>query len=145
MTVAMLLQNTLLSAKRFHAKAIAPVTPLLLNLSSPVPSDIDIAMAQTPKLISILADEIGLEKTEVELYGRYKAKVSLDVLTRLNQTSNGKYIVVTGITPTPLGEGKSTTTIGLVQSLASTLSKKAFACVRQPSQGPTFGIKGIFI
>lgn len=55
---------------------------------------------------------------------------------------NGKYVVVTGITPTPLGEGKSTTTIGLTQALGSQLNRNVFACVRQPSQGPTFGIKG---
>lgn len=63
-------------------------------------------------------------------------------LLRLRFHSDGKYIVVAGITPTPLGEGKSTTTIGLAQALGAHLGKSAYACVRQPSQGPTFGIKG---
>ena len=108
----------------------------------------------------------------MDLYGKKKAKVSLSVLDRLQGRKNGKYVVVAGITPTPLGEdcviwlydleiffkevtmlwylkiflgeGKSTTTIGLVQGLGSQLKKNVFACVRQPSQGPTFGIKGIF-
>ncbi|KAK6008895.1 formate--tetrahydrofolate ligase, partial [Ostertagia ostertagi] len=75
-------------------------------------------------------------------YGRKKAKVSLDVLRRLKHVKDGKYVVVAGITPTPLGEGKSTTTMGIVQALTAHLHKNSFACVRQPSQGPTFGIKG---
>ena len=78
----------------------------------------------------------------MDLYGKKKDKVSLGVLDRLKSRKNGKYVVVTGITPTPLGEGKSTTTIGLVQALGSQIKKNVFACVRQPSQGPTFGIKG---
>ena len=76
------------------------------------------------------------------MYGRYKAKVKLEILDSLKHRKDGKYIVVAGITPTPLGEGKSTTTIGLAQALGAHLGKSAFACVRQPSQGPTFGIKG---
>jgi len=68
--------------------------------------------------------------------------VSLAVLDRLKGVANGKYIVVTGINPTPLGEGKSTTTIGLSQALGAHVRRNVFACVRQPSQGPTFGIKG---
>ncbi len=74
--------------------------------------------------------------------GKYKAKVELGVLERLKHRKNGKYVVISGITPTPLGEGKSTTTIGLSQAIAAHLGRPAFACVRQPSQGPTFGIKG---
>jgi methylenetetrahydrofolate dehydrogenase (NADP+)/methenyltetrahydrofolate cyclohydrolase/formyltetrahydrofolate synthetase len=105
-------------------------------------SDIDIAKAQVPKNIGELANEIGLHPDEVDLYGKKKAKVSLKVLNRLQDQPNGKYVVVTGITPTPLGEGKSTTTIGLCQALGAHLEKNVFACVRQPSQGPTFGIKG---
>ena len=89
-----------------------------------------------------MASEIGLLPAELDVYGKKKAKVSLDVLERLEDRKNGKYVVVTGITPTPLGEGKSTTTIGLTQALGSQLKKNVFACVRQPSQGPTFGIKG---
>jgi methylenetetrahydrofolate dehydrogenase (NADP+)/methenyltetrahydrofolate cyclohydrolase/formyltetrahydrofolate synthetase len=85
---------------------------------------------------------MGLIPEEVESYGRNKAKVELSVLDRLQTRQDGKYIVVAGITPTPLGEGKSTTTIGLAQALGAHLSKTAIACVRQPSQGPTFGVKG---
>ncbi|KAL1923344.1 uncharacterized protein VTP21DRAFT_8324 [Calcarisporiella thermophila] len=143
MTVAMLMDNTLEAARRFFEESCKRhVSPLPLRLQEPVPSDIEIAMAQKPKLIRDLCDELGLSDNEIELYGHYKAKVSLDVLERLMHRKDGKYIVVAGITPTPLGEGKSTTTIGLVQALGAHLDKIAFACVRQPSQGPTFGIKG---
>jgi methylenetetrahydrofolate dehydrogenase (NADP+)/methenyltetrahydrofolate cyclohydrolase/formyltetrahydrofolate synthetase len=99
-------------------------------------------MAQTPKHVTHLAQEMGLLPDELESYGKYKAKVELSVLDRLAHRKDGKYIVITGITPTPLGEGKSTTTIGLAQALGAHLGRPAFACVRQPSQGPTFGIKG---
>ncbi|VDI61779.1 methylenetetrahydrofolate dehydrogenase (NADP+) / methenyltetrahydrofolate cyclohydrolase / [Mytilus galloprovincialis] len=145
MTVAMLLQNTVEQARKMAAKSVAGKWNLELNplkLVTPVPSDLVIAQSQTPKNIEILADEISLLKDEVDYYGKKKAKVSLKVLDRLQNHKNGKYVVVTGITPTPLGEGKSTTTIGLAQALGSQSKKNVFACVRQPSQGPTFGIKG---
>ncbi|KAJ3388642.1 tetrahydrofolate synthase [Lobulomyces angularis] len=142
MTVAMLLSNTVESAKRFLIGFERKTQYLKLNLLNPVPSDIDIAMAQQPKLIKDVAEELGLFNSEYELYGHYKAKINLSVLDRLKNNENGNYIVVTGITPTPLGEGKSTTTIGLCQALGAHLNKRVFACVRQPSQGPTFGIKG---
>ncbi|WKY11894.1 hypothetical protein Q1695_003456 [Nippostrongylus brasiliensis] len=112
------------------------------KLQDPVPSDIAISRSQPPKNVEQLAQEIGILPDELDPYGRKKAKVSLDVLKRLNHVKDGKYVVVAGITPTPLGEGKSTTVIGLVQALCAHLHKNAFACVRQPSQGPTFGIKG---
>ncbi|KAF8636469.1 hypothetical protein AX17_003285 [Amanita inopinata Kibby_2008] len=143
MTVAMLMVNTLQSAERILNKSRElRVKPLKLNILEKVPSDIEIAMAQTPKPILELAREIGLLPDEVENYGKYKAKVQLSVLKRLSHRKDGKYIVISGITPTPLGEGKSTTTIGLAQALGAELGRPAFACVRQPSQGPTFGIKG---
>ncbi|CAC5366007.1 MTHFD [Mytilus coruscus] len=145
MTVAMLLQNTVEQARKMAAKCVAGKWNLELNplkLVTPVPSDLVIAQSQTPKNIEILADEISLLKEEVDYYGKKKAKVSLKVLDRLQNHKNGKYVVVTGITPTPLGEGKSTTTIGLAQALGAQSKKNVFACVRQPSQGPTFGIKG---
>lgn len=146
MTVAMLLQNTLEQAKKALALAAETsswnLTPLQLQLKVPVPSDLEIAQAQTPKFISTLAREINLLPEEVDLYGKLKAKVSLKVLDRLASQPDGKYVVVTGITPTPLGEGKSTTTIGLTQAIGAHLKRNVFACVRQPSQGPTFGIKG---
>ncbi len=81
-------------------------------------------------------------RTSWRLYGKNKAKVHLSVRDRLKNTPNGKYIVVTAITPTPLGEGKTTTTVGLSQAIGAHLGKKVFTCIRQPSQGPTFGIKG---
>ncbi|KAK6759377.1 hypothetical protein RB195_021143 [Necator americanus] len=115
---------------------------LPLKLVEPVPSDIVISRNQTPKNIEQLANEIGILPEELDPYGRKKAKISLDVLKRLQHVKDGKYVVVSAITPTPLGEGKSTTTMGLVQALGAHLHKNVFACVRQPSQGPTFGIKG---
>ncbi|EUC62332.1 C-1-tetrahydrofolate synthase [Rhizoctonia solani AG-3 Rhs1AP] len=142
-TVALLMVNTLRSAEAIWAKERERrVTPLPLDIKQAVPSDIEIAMAQTPKDVAVLAKEIGIRETELESYGRYKAKVELSILDRLAHRKNGKYVVVSGITPTPLGEGKSTTTVGLVQALGAHLGRPAFACVRQPSQGPTFGIKG---
>ncbi len=85
---------------------------------------------------------MGLEESELELYGDYKAKIKLEVLDRLADAPDGKYIDVTAITPTPLGEGKTTTTVGLSQALGAHLGKRVVTCIRQPSQGPTFGIKG---
>lgn len=118
---------------------------LVKSIISPlkkVPSDIIISQSQTARYIEKLASEIGILENELNLYGKYKAKVSTDILKRLNNKINGKYVLITGITPTPLGEGKSTTVLGLTQALTATLSYNSFACIRQPSQGPTFGIKG---
>jgi len=117
-------------------------SPTLLKLRTPVPSDIDIAQEATLKPILQIAEEVGLQPDELELFGPYKAKVKLEVLERLKNVPDGKYIDVTAITPTPLGEGKSTTMVGLSQALGSHLGKRVFTCIRQPSQGPTFGIKG---
>ncbi len=117
-------------------------TPTPLKLRTPVPSDIDIAQEATLKPITQIAEEVGLLPEELELYGNYKAKVHLSVRDRLADRPNGKYIDVTAITPTPLGEGKTTTTVGLSQALGAHLGQKVITCIRQPSQGPTFGIKG---
>ncbi len=114
----------------------------LQNLLARVPSDIEIAQAATPIPIERIAAEVGILPDELELYGKSKAKVNLSIRDRLKNVANGKYIVVTAITPTPLGEGKTTTTVGLSQALGAHLGRKVFTCVRQPSQGPTFGIKG---
>ena len=119
-----------------------PFTPSKLNLRFPVPSDIEIAQEAKLKPISVIAEEVGLLPEELEYHGEYKAKVRLSVLERLKDLPDGKYIDVTAITPTPLGEGKSTTMMGLSQALGAFLGKKVFTCIRQPSQGPTFGIKG---
>jgi formyltetrahydrofolate synthetase len=114
----------------------------LTNLLTPVPSDINIAQAATPLPIDRISADAGIHPDELELYGKTKAKVHLSIRERLKDVPNGKYIVVTAITPTPLGEGKTTTTVGLSQALGAHLGKKVFTCIRQPSQGPTFGIKG---
>ncbi|MBN1922324.1 MAG: formate--tetrahydrofolate ligase [Anaerolineae bacterium] len=107
----------------------------------PVPSDLEIAQAAVLKPIVEIARSVGLEEDDLELYGKLKAKVHLDVRERLADRPNAKYIDVTAITPTPLGEGKTTTTIGLTQALG-VLGHKSIAAIRQPSMGPTFGIKG---
>lgn len=113
-----------------------------LKLRRPVPSDIEIAQEAKIKPILQVAKELGIRENELELYGPYKAKVKLEILERLKNKPNGKYIDVTAITPTPLGEGKTTTTVGLSQALGAHLGKKVITAIRQPSQGPTFGIKG---
>ncbi len=117
-------------------------TPTPLKRRFPVPPDIEIAQEATLKPITQVAEEAGILPDELERYGPYKAKVRLSVLERLADVPNGKYIDVTAITPTPLGEGKTTTTVGLSQALGAHLGQKVFTCIRQPSQGPTFGIKG---
>lgn len=113
-----------------------------LMLKRPVPSDLEIAQAATPLPITGIADDLGLRRDEIEPYGHTKAKVHLSVCDRLAQGPQGKYVVVTAITPTPLGEGKTTVTVGLAQALGAHLGRRAFTCIRQPSMGPTFGIKG---
>ncbi len=107
----------------------------------PVPSDLDIAQAAEIDPILGVAEKVGLTPNDIDLHGQYKAKVHLDVREKLADRPMGKYIDVTAITPTPLGEGKTTTLVGLAQGLGR-IGKNVFACIRQPSQGPTFGIKG---
>lgn len=121
---------------------VRPFKATKLKRVTPVPSDIEIAQASELKHITTIAEELGLLPEELEQYGPYKAKVKLEVLERLKGIPNGKYIDVTAITPTPLGEGKTTTTVGLSQALGAQLNKRVITCIRQPSQGPTFGIKG---
>lgn len=143
MTVAMLLQNVIdATTMYFDRQKQRHIVPLPLKLQTPVPSDIEVSRAQAPKQITTIAEEVGIAPHELEPYGAYKAKVDLSLLKRLEHRKNGRYVVVTGITPTPLGEGKSTTTMGLAQALGAHLGRLTFANVRQPSQGPTFGIKG---
>ncbi len=109
---------------------------------NPVPHDIDIAQAANVKPISEIAGRYGLDERFLEHYGSEKAKVRLEFLTDpASPNKRAKYIDVTAITPTPLGEGKTTTTVGLAQGLGF-IGKKAIANIRQPSMGPTFGIKG---
>ncbi|MBU1085926.1 MAG: formate--tetrahydrofolate ligase [Candidatus Omnitrophica bacterium] len=103
----------------------------------------DLEIAQSIRLIPIneIAAKIGIKSNELHPYGNYKAKICLSILDRLQAVSNGKYIDVTAITPTPLGEGKTLTTIGLSLGL-NKINKKAISCIREPSLGPVFGIKG---
>src|SRR5437879_4919680 len=115
-----------------RGRSVAPVFP----------SDLEIARSVTPRPILEIAHELGLRDEEIELYGPYKAKVKLAAISRLEATNpRGKYVVVTAITPTPLGEGKTTTTVGLAQGL-NRIGKRAAVAIRQPSLGPVFGIKG---
>ena len=104
-------------------------------------SDIEIAQSSKLKLIKEIGKLIGIEEKDLELYGNYKAKVSLGRLGELEKKKDGKLILVTAMTPTPAGEGKTTTTVGLGQALWS-LGKKSMICLREPSLGPCFGIKG---
>uniref|UniRef100_A0A8C3RCG3 formate--tetrahydrofolate ligase n=1 Tax=Cyanoderma ruficeps TaxID=181631 RepID=A0A8C3RCG3_9PASS len=145
LAVAMRMQNMVKNMERWiqsqqHRKW--DLHCLKLQPLSPVPSDIEISRAQSPKAVDVLAKEIGLLTDEIEIYGQTKAKVRLSLLERLKDQPDGKYVLVAGITPTPLGEGKSTVTVGLVQALTAHLNINSFACLRQPSQGPTFGVKG---
>ncbi|HRW10557.1 MAG TPA: formate--tetrahydrofolate ligase [Caldilineaceae bacterium] len=110
-------------------------------MTNPVPSDIEIAQAATLEPIEAIAEKMGLTRADIELYGDTMAKVKLEAIEKLKDRPNAKYVVVTAITPTPLGEGKSTTTVGLGQGLHH-IGKRATIAIRQPSQGPTFGIKG---
>ncbi|XP_076645117.1 pug C-1-tetrahydrofolate synthase, cytoplasmic isoform X1 [Halictus rubicundus] len=145
MTVAMLMKNTVLSAQRSADRLLNTkwnLNVLSISPQMPVPSDITISRSQEPKSITILAEEIGLSPNEISPYGSKKAKIGLNVLKRLKDQPNGKFVVVAGITPTPFGEGKSTTSLGLVQALTAHKGKNSFVTLRQPSQGPTFGVKG---
>jgi len=118
------------------------ITPTKLERKTPVPADIVIAQEATLKPITQVAEELGLLPEEYDQYGKYIAKVNPAVLDRLADVPDGKYVDVTAITPTPLGEGKTTTTVGLSQALGAHLGKRVITAIRQPSQGPTFGIKG---
>ena len=104
-------------------------------------SDLEIAQAHKTRPISEIAAGLGIEPDELELYGNYKAKINLSVLDRLGDRPQGRYIDVTAINPTPLGEGKTVTTVGLGQALKH-IGKNVITCIRQPSLGPVFGIKG---
>ncbi|ELS3151314.1 formate--tetrahydrofolate ligase [Vibrio parahaemolyticus] len=104
-------------------------------------SDIEICRNTPLSSIDVIAEKAGLLPEEFDTHGKYKAKVHPKCLARLNDNQNGKLVLVTAITPTPLGEGKTVTTIGLAQGLAK-LQQSVMACIRQPSMGPVFGIKG---
>ena len=104
-------------------------------------SDLDIARAAAVRPVADLAAEWGILRDELEPHGWFKGKVSLSILKRLADRPRGRYVVVTAVTPTPLGEGKTVTTVGLAQAL-NRIGRRAIVCLRQPSMGPVFGIKG---
>ena len=106
-----------------------------------MPTDLEIAQSAKMKPILDVAGQLGIREDELDLYGKTKAKIHLSVLERLKDEPDGKYIDVTAITPTPLGEGKTVTTIGLSMALNRN-GKRCLCAIRQPSMGPTFGIKG---
>jgi formate--tetrahydrofolate ligase len=110
-------------------------------LATAVPSDIEIARAASLLPIEQIAGKLGIEDADLEHYGKTKAKISMDLYNRLRDQPLGKLVLVTAITPTPAGEGKTTTTIGLTDAL-NQLGRRAALCVREPSLGPCFGIKG---
>ena len=114
--------------------AIAPLSPMMK-------SDLEIAQEAILLPVVEIARRLGLSEDDLDLYGKFKAKLHLNVLDRLAHRPDGKYVTVTAITPTPLGEGKTTTAIGLGMAL-NRLGRKTINTLRQPSMGPTFGIKG---
>ena len=104
-------------------------------------TDVEIAQSAQMEPITKIAQKVGLEEDDLELYGKYKAKISLEAINRLKNNENGKLVLVTAINPTPAGEGKTTTMIGLSQAL-NKMGKKSVVAMREPSLGPCFGIKG---
>lgn len=103
----------------------------------------DIEIAQQAKMLPIteVAAKLGIGEEDIEMYGRYKAKLSMDLIRRMEDKQAGKLVLVTAITPTPAGEGKSTTTVGLAQGLAK-IDKSVIVALREPSLGPCMGVKG---
>src|SRR5438094_5979129 len=105
-------------------------------------SDIEIAQAAKKRpILGVARDRLGIAAENLDPYGHYKAKVSMDFIKSLKDRPNGKLILVSAITPTPAGEGKTTTTVGLTDAL-NHIGKKAMLCLREPSLGPCFGVKG---
>ncbi len=111
------------------------------NTIMEIKSDIQIAQEATPEKISVIAERAGIDEKYVEYYGNYKAKVDYNILEEKKDTPDGKLILVTAITPTPAGEGKTTTTVGLADGMKK-IDKKTFVALREPSLGPVFGVKG---
>src|ERR1700712_3418800 len=105
-------------------------------------SDIEISQtAKKRRILDVAKDKLGVAAENLDPYGHYKAKVSMDYVKSLKDKPNGKLILVTAISPTPAGEGKTTTTVGLTDAL-NHIGKKAILCLREPSLGPSFGMKG---
>lgn len=133
---------------RSGASAAAQHTfkPNPLRCLTPVPNDLEIALAQKPLPIMEVASNYGIHPDRVMSYGPYMAKILPDKKARYSlDQALGRYVVVTGTTPTKHGEGKTTTTMGLAQAMGSHIKVPTIAVIRQPSQGPTFGLKGKFV
>ena len=111
------------------------------DAARPLPPDIEIARAAPIRPIDDIAERLGIPDDDLEHFGKYKAKISLDLFHRLDNKPTGKLVLVTAITPTPAGEGKTTTSIGLCDGL-NRIGKRASVCLREPSLGPCFGMKG---
>jgi formate--tetrahydrofolate ligase len=123
-------------------QATAAKTPITASQHLNPRSDIEIAQAAKMRpIMDIAREKLGIAPEHLEPYGHYKAKVSMDFIKSLQDRPNGKLILVSAITPTPAGEGKTTTTVGLTDAL-NHLGKKAMLCIREPSLGPCFGVKG---
>src|SRR6204780_4284994 len=112
------------------------------SATTPFPSNIEIAQrAKMLPIVSLARERLGIPEERLEPYGRFKAKVSLDYVAQLQGRPNGKLVLVTAISPTPAGEGKTTTTVGLTDAL-NLIGKRAMLCLREPALGPVFGVKG---
>src|SRR5258708_18163241 len=123
-------------------QATAAKQPITASQHLNPKSDIEISQSATKRLIiDVARDKLGIGPEHLEPYGHYKAKVSMDFIKSLKSRPNGKLILVSAITPTPAGEGKTTTTARLTHSL-NHIGKKAMLCLREPSAGPCFGVKG---
>ncbi len=123
-------------------QAAAAKAPITASQHTNPRSDIEIAQsAKMRPIVDIAREKLGIGSDNLEPYGHYKAKVSMDFVKSLKDRPNGKLILVSAITPTPAGEGKTTTTVGLTDAL-NHLGKKAMLCIREPSLGPCFGVKG---
>src|SRR6202050_3680737 len=124
------------------SSATAAKAPAVASQHKAPKSDIEISQASKKRpILDIAREKLGIGPENLEPYGHYKAKVSLDCIKRLQDRPNGKLILVSAITPTPAGEGKTTTTVGLTDAL-NHIGKKAMLCIREPSLGPCFGMKG---
>src|ERR1700730_11343566 len=122
--------------------AAAAKAPTLAAPHQKPKSDIEISQAaKKRRFVDVARERLGIAPENLEPYGHYKAKVSMDFVKSIQDRPNGKLILVSAITPTPAGEGKTTTTVGLTDAL-NHIGKKAMLCLREPSLGPSFGLKG---
>src|SRR5205823_14124277 len=129
-------------ARMTPTQATAAKAPITASQHQTPKSDIEISQAAKKiPIMRIARERLGIEPENLDPYGHYKAKLSMDFVKSLKDRPNGKLILVSAITPTPAGEGKTTTTVGLTDAL-NYIGKKAMLCLREPSLGPSFGMKG---